>query len=236
MLAFTACGVSIAAATEAEEEGHPRILILEGKISELQVTATGTTVTTETLSGKQVLSATTEAKVKNCESIAGNEKDANSCKDVTVNLTGVKSGGVACRSENSKGEKDPVETILALADLLLGAELTAAKVLQPLGIGKVLGTALEAEMTVICGLLKIKMKGTLACSIPFGLRNIATSEELELTCKMKKSGDPEIGECVLNCESLKTDPYLMNFGSGFEDAWKLFTIKGKANKDIFIDD
>jgi hypothetical protein len=233
---FALATVGAAVAVGEEDKNSPSILLLEKGVSSLEVIAKGGEVTTETLSGKTVLSATTEAKVKNCEAIAGSEeKDVKSCKDVTLTLTGVKKETIACRSENAKGEKDPIETVLALVDLTLGTELTATKVLQPLGIGKVLGVGLEVELTVVCGLVKIKMKGTLGCGVPLGLKNIPTTEELEVTCKMK-NGDQEIGTCVSECESLKTDPFLMNLGNGFEDSAKLFTMRGKANKDLFIDD
>lgn len=236
-LAVFAFSLVSTTAASAADEGSPSILLLEAGVKSLEVIAKGGSVTSETLSGKAVLSTTTEATVRNCEPIEKTgEKDVNLCKDVPLTLTGVKKEKISCRSENSKGEKDAIETVLALVDLRIGSELTATKVLQPLGVGKVLGSALESELTVVCGTVKLKMKGALACSIPFGLRNIPTTEEIELTCKMKRSGDPEIGTCVNGCEWLEKEPFEMNLGNGFEDAWKEFTMRGKANKDVFIDD
>ena len=72
-----------------------------------------------------------------------------------LHFTGVKQGAVACRSENNKGEKEPVETVLTLLDLHIGAELTSGGVLQPVIFALVLGTALEEEVKFNCATVKI---------------------------------------------------------------------------------
>lgn len=239
-LAIVAVAVAGPAVASAEVDPHsPSILCLVTKcIKELEAVAKGGEVITETLSGKIITSANTEATVRNCESIEKTEeKDANLCKDVTLVLHGVKKDKIGCRSETAAGEKDPVEPVLSLVDLHLAAEETLpGKVLQPLGLGKVLGILKEQELRVSCGIVKILMKGVLGCSVPVGLKNIPTTEELEVTCKKTTKGDPEVGMCVVECEWLETEPFLINIGAGFEDAAKLFTLRGKANKDIFIDD
>ena len=96
---------------------------------------TGETFAPINLSGTKEIEATkacAQFNIKDCENLAESTKDTNLCKDVLLTVTGYKQGTSACRSENNKGEKDPVETILALLDLHLSSEETAGKVLQPL--------------------------------------------------------------------------------------------------------
>jgi hypothetical protein len=76
---------------------------------------------------------------------------------------------VNCRSETAIGEKDPVETVLVLYDLHLAAELLSDQVLEPLVLMRVLGKSLEEAVTVVCGVIKVKLKGILACLLRPGL-------------------------------------------------------------------
>lgn len=216
----------------AAPAASPAVLCLVSGCQNIEAAMKGTTVITETLKGKRITSSTTEAKVKNCEALAGTEeKDVSLCKDVTLSLTGVGAEGVKCKSEG-----DEPGVVLTLIDLHLASAESSGKALEPLGLGKVLNSKLEAaEVIVTCGVLKMSAKGTFACSTPVGLKNISTSEELILSCHMK-AGDQEVGTCVSLCEWLKTDPFLINLGSGFEDAAKEFTVSGKPTKDIFVDD
>jgi hypothetical protein len=167
------------------------------------------------------------------------EKDSNLCHAGLLTFSKVKQGAVACRSENEKGEKDPVETILVKGDTHLAAEKSTAGVLQPLGIVEVLGVGGEKELTINCGAVKEKIKGRFGCLVLPGLKEIVVGEKIEILCKTNSAGDQETGTCEaakLTCEELAAKPLEANLGGGFEMAAKTFHINGTANKNIFIDD
>jgi hypothetical protein len=94
----------------------------------------------------------------------------------------------------------------------------------------------EGEVTIACGLVKLKIKGTWACLLLPGLENIPTSKELEILCKVA-SNDPVEDKCTVLCEWLTNNPLSATLnGSTFEDAAMSIHLKGKLNKDVFIDD
>ncbi len=229
------CGLCAALAS-AEDANAPMLLVTSGKVTELSGSFKGTTFVFSALAGKSVAGTGLEGKVKGCKASAtAGEKDTNLC-EALLNLTGFKQGTVACRSESSAG-KDPVETILVLTDLHLASEKNAAGELQPLLLFKFLGVAAEEELTIVCGTVKDKIKGTLGCLLLPGLTTIAAGGTFEILCKQNAAThDPETGECKQLCEWLKEHPFEANFGAGFEDAWMGLHLTGSLNLGVFLDD
>jgi hypothetical protein len=230
--AFTASAFAV----EAEEENNPRILCLTTPCSGLEGTLKGGVSFLEDLTGKKIEGTTVEAKLKNCENLAG-EKDINLCKDVPIDFFGVKKAGVACRSENESGEKDPVETILALLDLHIAAEKSTSGVLEPLLLAQVLGVDLKT-LIFNCGGVKSVVKGTIACLLLPGLTNIPITGEVEIKCEINTTThDAVTGTCNVLCEDFGKIGLTSTLDGKTEtDAWEQITLKGKLNKDIFIDD
>jgi hypothetical protein len=233
MFAFAAVGTALAS---AEDPNSPSMLLLEGKVSDLTSTMKGGKSNLSTLAGKELTGTALEGKLKGCKPIGTNEKDTNLCEAV-LDFTGVKQGAVACRSENAKAEKDPVETVLTIVDLHLASEQTASGELQPLLLFNVLGmSGGEAELTIVCGVVKNKVKGVIPCLLLPGLTNIPVTQEAEIKCALNASHDQETGKCEQLCEWLTEKPFQSNLGAGFEDAGMNATAKGTLSKDIFIDD
>jgi hypothetical protein len=235
LFAFAAFAVS----AFAEE---PAILVTEGKISELQASlkqnvSEGKTVEVIQLSGEKTVSASAVTlAIKGCDNLGVNEKDTNLCKDQQLTFTSVKQGEVVCRSENAKGEKDPIETVLALLDLHLVAQKNIAKELVPALQAKFLGTGLEEEgMKVTCSLIKILFRGVVECLFGPGL---TTTKKVELLCKVNATThDPERGTCEVLCTDLGAVGFEADLnGKEFKDAWWLLHLLGEVNKNIFIDD
>ena len=137
IFAFAAVGTAVAQAEVAKE---PSLLLLENGVKVLEGKFKGGVSELSTLTNKKITGVTDSGEVKNCKPLGGtNEKDTTLC-EASLDFTGTKKEAVACRSESQSGsEKDPVETILAVTDIHLANEETAAKVLQPLLLFKVLG-------------------------------------------------------------------------------------------------
>jgi hypothetical protein len=246
LFAFGAFAASGAYAVEKEEENNPRILVLEGKASELKGTLTGTNTQLIQLNGeKTIKAAEASLLLENCEIITGNEKDTNLCKDVPLHLTGYKQGLFACRSENAKGEKDPVETVLELLDLHVAAGGTP---LEPRIVARLLGTALEEEVILNCGGVKMQIKGTkegeknkagvIVCSLSPGLVNVPTTTNIVVLCKVNATThDEEPPSCSILCSDFGTLGLEADLdGKTFKDAAESIHLEGTLNKDIFIDD
>ena len=243
LLGFTALALlafgAFTASAFATEDGKPQILCLVEGCEKLEGTLAGTTSRIEDLAGKTITGTGVETKLKGCKNDETGTKDVNLCVDVPITFTGTKKEGtVACRSENAKGEKDAVETILTLLDLHMAAEETSAKVLQPLLTAEVLGTALEAELIINCGVVKSKVTGVVACLLLPGLANVQTTEEVTLKCEVnKETHDAVTGTCTVLCEDLGKIGLVSTLdGSTKTDSWENIELKGKLNKDIFIDD
>jgi hypothetical protein len=246
LFAFGAFAASGAYAVEKEEENNPRILVLEGKASELKGTLKGTKAKLIQLNGEKTIEAAEASLLlENCEIIIGNEKDTNLCKDVPLHFTGVKQELVACRSENAKGEKDPVETVLELLDLHMAA---GGSPLGPLLLMRVLGTALEEEVILNCGGVKIQLKGVkegeknkagaVVCTLSPGLVNIPTTTNIAVLCKVNATThDEEPPSCSILCSDFGTLGLEADLdGKTFKDAAESIHLEGTLNKDIFIDD
>jgi len=237
LLALGAVGSTVAMA----EDGPPAILVLEGKVTDLEFKGSNAAATElSTLNNKKIEGVGLEASLKGCLPLGGtNEKDTNLCHEGLLKFEKTKQGAVACRSETAAGVKDAIETILVLVDAHLADEKTSTSVLEPLIIFEVLGVAKEAELTINCGGVKEKVKGRIGCLLTPGLTEIAAGAAITVSCKTKSAGDQETGTCEetkVLCEELAAKPLEGNLGAGFEMASQSTTIEVKANKNIFIDD
>jgi hypothetical protein len=227
VLALFAFG-AFAASAFAE---NPEILVLAGEAKEVEGTLKSGTAELINLKGTKTSKAKeAQLLLKNCENLAGAVKDGNLCKDVPLTLSKYKLEETNCRSENNKGEKDPVETVLSLLDLHISSGGTT---LGPIILALVLGTGLEEEVRFVCGILKIKLTGVLSCPLSPGLKN---TEEVEIVCTVK-ANDPVIPACSVLCEEFgKVQGLTATYGEEKLDAWLAVTLKGKLNKDVFIND
>jgi len=255
LLAFAALalfafgGFASSAMAEEADQNSPSILVLEGTPAELEghfETHKGETPELITLSNKNTLSATRAlALLKNCKAITGFPSDTNLCEPVVIDFNGVKQEKVNCRSENTKGEKDPIETVLATLDLhLAAATILPSGELVPMLLARLLGMSGlsgEENLKLVCGVIKIEVKGVFACLLLPGLKIIAAGGNIEILCKVNTtSHDPEEDMCEILCE-----PWGSGFpigvladldGKTFEDAAELLHLLGTLNKSIFIDD
>ena len=195
-----------------------------------------------TLGGKELTGEGLSATLGECLVLEGKEKDTNLCHKGLMTFTKLKQGASACRSEiekEGKSEKDAVETILVKVDAHLAAEKSTGGVLEPLLILTVFGVD-GKELTINCAAVKEKVKGKIGCLVLPGLKEVATTGSVEVSCKTKSAGDQETGECVetkVLCEELAKNPLEGSFnGTTFEMASLSLTLKLKANKNIFLDD
>jgi hypothetical protein len=232
--AFVAANATIAGA----ESGQPAILLLSGKVAELEGMLKGTGSKFEALSKKALTSTGVTALVKGCLELESKPTDTDLCDEEPITLTGVKFGEITCRSENLKNEKDPIEEVLAKIDEHLDAEKSKEGVLQPLFVSEIRGVDGDEVVEINCGGVKLSFKGRIGCLLLPGLTNIAAGSKVETVCKVKE-GDQTTGTCEQTkalCEELNRDPLLAQFGAGFEDAGIEIRLEGSFNKDIFIDD
>ena len=89
-------------------------------------------------------------------------------------------------------------------------------------------------------MIKVQLKGTIACLLLPGLENIPVGGIVSILCKVSSSHDPEIGHCepIALCEVFGGPiEALADFnGKTFEHVWWLLHLEGTLNKDIYIDD
>ena len=239
MFALIALG-AVSSTVAMAADGPPAVLVLEGSVSELKFEGHETVGSTlSTLGGLSVTGGEVLATLSECLPLEGNEKDTNLCHKGVLDFTKTKKEATACRSENAKGEKDPIETILVLVDAHLADEKSTGGVLQPLLIFEVLGIDKASELTILCGVVKEKVKGRIGCLVLPGLTEITAGSAIEVLCKTKANGDQETGTCEetkLLCEELAAKPLEANLGNGFEMAAMAAHLNVTANKNIFIDD
>ncbi len=235
MFALLAFGAVSAAVASAEDANAPMLLVSTGKATELTGEFKGGESTLATLGNKTLTGTGLTGTVKNCKASAtAGEKDTNLC-EVALSFTGVKQKTTACRSESTAG-KDPVETVLTLTDLHLASEKATSGELQILALFKVLGVAAEEELTIVCGTVKDKVKGTIGCLLTPGLTTVAAGGTFTIGCKLNTKLDPETGECEQLCEWLKEHPFESNLGAGAEDSWMTVNATGSFNLGVFLDD
>jgi len=236
LFAFGAIAASTAFATEAEESNNPRLLVLEGKASEIKGTLKGGESRLEDLAGKTLVGTGSELLLEKCEIIAGLEKDTNLCFDVPIHFTGVKKEKVTCRSESLEKVKDPIETVLALLDVHMaaGLNLPTDDSLVPIFTAKVLGVDLTEDLEINCGGVISKVLGTIACVAGPGLVNTL---KLEVSCTINKAThDAEPPDCTILCTDLGTIGLKSTLGVEPSDSWENIKLSGELNKDFFLDD
>lgn len=112
-------------APAAGSAATPAILLLAGKVTELEAKLSGGVFKVETAGAKTIVGTSVEVGVKGCSELESKTTDTNLCFDVPIQFTGVKKEKVACRSETTTAFKDSVETVLGLLDLHLDSETTA---------------------------------------------------------------------------------------------------------------
>jgi hypothetical protein len=234
---FAFAAVTASSAMAEEDPNPPRILCLVAGCEAIEGTLTAGASELVGLSGKTITGTSAILALKGCEKSEEGTKDVTLCKDVPLEFKGVKKETTACRSENLKAEKDPIETVLLLLDVHASTETTSGGVLESLILAKVLGVDLDTELILNCGLVKVKVKGWIGC-LANGLKNIATTENFEVACVVNASHDKVTGTWKgLLTEEAEKEPLQATLnGSTFEDAWETIKLEGKPTKDIFIDD
>jgi hypothetical protein len=240
MLSILAFGAVATTVASAEDGPEPALLTSEGKVTALVGEFKGEKSTLSTLGGKILEGTGVTATIAGCEELEKKEKDTNLCHSTKVEFTGVTSEEkkVNCRSETAAGAKDGIGVVLTLLDAHLAAGVKGSE-LTPLIIFEVLGIAKEAELTIVCGVLKDKVKGRIACLLAPGLTQVAAKGKFEVLCKAKSNGDPEEEECTqlpTTCKELKEKPFESNLGAGFEMAAMAVHLEGSFNQGVFIDD
>jgi hypothetical protein len=240
MLSILAFGAVATTVASAEDGPEPALLTSEGKVTALQGEFKGGASTISTLGGKVTEATGVTMTIAGCEELEKKEKDTNLCHSTRADFTGwtAEEKKVNCRSENAKGEKDPIGTVLTLLDTHLAAGVKGTE-LTPLVIFEVLGIGKEAELTIVCGVLKDKVKGRIACLLAPGLTQVAAKGKFEVLCKAKSNGDPEEEECTqlpTTCKELKEKPLEANLGAGFEMVALAVHLEGSFNQGVFIDD
>jgi hypothetical protein len=240
LLAFGVVGTAAAGAEEGKD-GAPEILCLvTGCVKELKAEfltdSTGGTTQLLGLGGLGVTATDAHTVLEKCTPLDETEKDTNLCKDQTIDFHGVEFKKLKCSTAG-----DESGTALLLLDVHIAAEEEPIKkILEPLILAKILNSALKAEpVTITCGggVAKFEVRGTVACLLLPGLKEIPTTEMVEILCKINTTThDPETGKCELLCEWLEKEPLEANLNGKFEDAWQLIHLLGFFNKTIFIDD
>jgi hypothetical protein len=231
---------AVASALASAEDGQPALLTSEGKVTALEGAFKGGASTLSTLGGKVIEATGVTMTIAGCTALEGKEKDTSNCATTTVDFTGFtfEAGKINCRSETAKGEKDAAGTLLALFVTRAAAGVKGTE-LTPLMIFRVLGIEKEAELTIVCGLLKGKVEGRIACLLAPGLTQVAAKGKFEVLCKAKSNGDPEEEECTQPaaiCKELKEGPLEFNLGAGFEMTALAFHMEGSLNQGVFVDD
>jgi Zn finger protein HypA/HybF involved in hydrogenase expression len=129
LLALFAFGVVIASTAAAEEKEPAGLLFLPKEEPPVVLEGSGGASKLETLPGKTAINCTANT----FKGTAGTKGETHvTLGAVTIDFTGCTGPlGVACSSENAKGEKDPAKTILVVGDLHFVSLETAAGKLVP---------------------------------------------------------------------------------------------------------
>src|SRR6202034_4261468 len=156
--------------------------------------------------------------------------DISLCQNQKLDFTGFTSEGAGCRSETAGKVKDAVETVLALLDIHTAAGTVASGSLGPILAMRFLGAEKEAEVKLVCGVVKVKIEGTLACEASPGLTVIAAKTGIiKIVCKTTAASDPEPPTCKILCEDVGKIGLAATFGTTPEDAWWKMTLEGSPN-------
>jgi hypothetical protein len=173
-------------------------------------------VTVEMKSGEAKFETLAKTSMTCTSDVASGEFENGGAGVATITYTGCKSSGVGCRSENAKGEKDAVETILVTKAKLSVVNLKNTK--KELAGGIV--TTLPETIKALCGLVKDELRGSVLGLITPINKEVLTSETLKLELKQKE-GVQEAGECQEpkeTCEKLTKEPFEVKLGEKFSGA------------------
>lgn len=161
-------------------------------------------------------------------------------EDGELHFTGCKFGGIFnCSSENSKGEKDPLNVVLLLVDThLINLEGEKKELLA--GIAwLILNELLEVRpIKINCGGAKIELQGALlGLLVPLANNKVTLVEDVtDIDLEFKKVKCDETNETF--CQKLlKEEPCLINGGAGFVACTfttSLFLVT--TNKMVLVDD
>ncbi len=234
LLALAVVDISSANAVEKEEESKPQVLcFVEKCITAVEGTLTGGASTLETLSGLALEGTTGTATLKGIKE--GSSSKDGSLTTIDFHITGAHKGEQKCNTEGASAEKGE---LLFFLEVHHSAGTNAAKELVPLLLAKILNKESKSEVIIKCGVVKNIIKGTIGCALSPGLVAIPTSKEVELRCSLNKTThDQSTGiTCTVLCSENEKDPFEAKFGEKFEDAGMDSVLKGKLNKEAYIDD
>jgi hypothetical protein len=247
-LAVLAVGAATAAtAVVAEDAGSPSLLSLTGEITKLEgkFKFGQSQFSILEVAKKVVESPKGKATIAGCTEFEKSASDTRLCTNGLITFEEFKlKGSIACRSENTAGEKDPVSTVLVKTGVHIASEITKAGVLQPEIIFTETGVD-GKDLILNCGAVKVLALGNISCLLLPGLEEIAAEAEsfkmaceTDLNAEKEPNGDQLTGTCLQLCELLST-PFEMTFlkeGEKEKMAGFLVTATGKFNKDVLIDD
>jgi len=155
--------------------------------------------------------------------------------DTDVHVKECKSGMVGCRSENAKGEKDPVETTLVLIDFHLADLLNSGTHnLEPGIVAIVLNSNLELlPIKIACGVIAVEIRGAAKGLV------LVSSLAAEIT-----SGSFDFSSTFDKCDSTdklcieleNQHPLQVKTNSEFEGATEQVTLPFKLSQMVLVDD
>ena len=214
--------VAVTATTASAEVGG---LLLPGDSFPITFEASNNGGKLETV-GKKVVQCTKEKASGTIESSTSGK--------ATDDLTGCKTGSINCRSENSKGEKDPIETVLV--QNIKGVIFSEKTSSGTLSAG--LSSILTETLVVNCGSVKDQIRGNVIGLVSPTLLEVAAGSTITLQSK-EEEGRAITGTCLepkATCEEIAKHPLEANLGGGFEAAATGLTGSVILPKMIFIDD
>jgi hypothetical protein len=193
--------------TTANEVLAPAIKALPGDTFPVTFTSTSAEARIETVGKQSIL----------CKENTTTGEFANGGSGTsTINLKGCKLGAVGCRSEDVKGEKDAVETILETSVKLSVVNILSSKKELEGGIA----SALPEAVKLLCGVVKAEIRGSsVGLATPIN-KEVLTTETVKREAKQKE-GKPEAGECQepkVTCEKLTKEPLEAKIGEKLEAA------------------
>ncbi len=224
LVAILAPGVIACASALAVEPG---ILFLAGEVAPVTYTASGGPIVYRPAGGGEIICQKEEEKgslgtAGATHAILGTATiDYKECKQVKEKTE------ISCRSENTKGEKDPAGVFLATYDVHLIDVLTATGVLEP-GIAYIL---LEVEK-LVCGLAIIEVKGVFkGLVLVASLVNDGTVATLDFVAAGEKCDSSD-----KLCEELNMLPAQIKVGKEFENVSLEGTLSVTFAKMVLFDD
>ena len=220
LLAALALGAYAAAMASAEAG----LLTLSGKSEEFKISSS---------EGKTPLLKSGENEIA-CTKLAPTTASAsgahvNLFNEVTLDFEGCKEvkSELNCRSETLKAEKDPIGTILVLADFHMVELENASKALEA-GLAVILLDSNTKKLGVVkikCGIGNIEVKGTVK-----GVISGASKTEDITKGSFVFGGSNKCDTSDSLCKTLEAEPFLANFSNaGYEAATETVTTPFTSN-------